>query len=114
MTESKQICGADLLRNPQLNRADAFTQEERDARGLRGLLPPAVSTMELQVKRTLALLDRCPTALDKFLMLDSLRSARSSAISTAIRAAPSSRSTTRAASAKSLKTARTRKSTSSS
>ena len=28
--------------------------------------------MELQVKRTLALLDRCPTALDKFLMLDSL------------------------------------------
>ena len=72
MTESKQICGADLLRNPQLNRADAFTQEERDARGLRGLLPPAVSTMELQVKRTLALLDRCPTALDKFLMLDSL------------------------------------------
>ena len=72
MTESKQICGADLLRNPQLNRANAFTQEERDARGLRGLLPPAVSTMELQVKRTLALLDRCPTALDKFLMLDSL------------------------------------------
>ena len=72
MTESKQICGADLLRNPQLNRADAFPQEERDARGLRGLLPPAVSTMELQVKRTLALLDRCPTALDKFLMLDSL------------------------------------------
>ena len=47
MTESKQICGADLLRKPQLNRADAFTQEERDARGLRGLLPPAVSTMEL-------------------------------------------------------------------
>ena len=47
MTESKQICGADLLRNPQLNRANAFTQEERDARGLRGLLPPAVSTMEL-------------------------------------------------------------------
>mgnify|MGYP000260856232 CR=1 FL=1 len=34
MTESKQICGADLLRSPQLNRADAFTQEERDARGL--------------------------------------------------------------------------------
>ena len=33
MTESKQICGADLLRNPQLNRANAFTQEERDARG---------------------------------------------------------------------------------
>ena len=72
MTEFKQVRGADLLRNPQLNRADAFTQEERDEKGLRGLLPPAVTTKELQVQRMLALLDRCPTALDKFLMLDSL------------------------------------------
>ena len=72
MTDFKQVRGADLLRNPQLNRADAFTQEERDEKGLRGLLPPAVTTKELQVQRMLALLDRCPTALDKFLMLDSL------------------------------------------
>lgn len=72
MTDFKQVRGADLLRNPQLNRADAFTQEERDEKGLRGLFPPAVTTKELQVQRMLALLDRCPTALDKFLMLDSL------------------------------------------
>ena len=72
MTDSQQVRGADLPRNPQLNRADAFTQEERDEKGLRGLLPPAVTTKELQVQRMLALLDRCPTALDKFLMLDSL------------------------------------------
>lgn len=72
MTDFKQVRGADLLRNPQLNRADAFTQEERDEKGLRGLLPPAVTTKELQVQRMLALLDRCLTALDKFLMLDSL------------------------------------------
>lgn len=72
MTDFKQVRGADLLRNPQFNRADAFTQEERDEKGLRGLLPPAVTTKELQVQRMLALLDRCPTALDKFLMLDSL------------------------------------------
>lgn len=72
MTDFQQVRGADLLRNPQLNRADAFTQEERDEKGLRGLLPPAVTTKELQVQRMLALLDRCPTALDKFLMLDSL------------------------------------------
>jgi multidrug resistance efflux pump len=40
-----------LLRNPRLNKGTAFTPAERRACGLEGLLPPAVTTLELQVAR---------------------------------------------------------------
>jgi hypothetical protein len=43
--------GYDLLRDPRLNRGTAFSAAERRARGLEGLLPPAVTTIELQVAR---------------------------------------------------------------
>ncbi|MGN1149648.1 MAG: NAD-dependent malic enzyme, partial [Sutterella sp.] len=72
MTDCKQIRGAELLRNPQLNRADAFTEEERDRHGLRGLLPPVVSTRDAQIARMRAMIARCPTPLEKFMVLDSL------------------------------------------
>jgi malate dehydrogenase (oxaloacetate-decarboxylating)(NADP+) len=40
--------GAELLHNKLLNKGTAFTEEERDALGLRGLLPPRPTTMEEQ------------------------------------------------------------------
>jgi len=43
--------GYDLLRNPRLNKGTAFTEAERCAWGLEGLLPPAVTTLALQVAR---------------------------------------------------------------
>ncbi len=36
--------GAELLHDPLLNKGTAFTEAERDALGLRGLLPPHVTT----------------------------------------------------------------------
>jgi hypothetical protein len=41
--------GVDLLHDPHVNKGTAFTEKERDALGLRGLLPPRVSTLEQQV-----------------------------------------------------------------
>jgi malate dehydrogenase (oxaloacetate-decarboxylating)(NADP+) len=45
--------GATLLQDPMLNKGTAFTEAERDALGLRGLLPPRVLTQEQQVERVL-------------------------------------------------------------
>ena len=64
--------GLALLRDPLLNKGIAFGEAERDALGLRGLLPPAVLSQEQQVARVLDNLRRQPTDLDKFLSLNAL------------------------------------------
>ena len=65
--------GAALLRDPLLNKGTAFTDAERDALGVRGLLPPAVITQDQQVARVLDNLRSQPTDLDKFISLNALR-----------------------------------------
>jgi len=64
--------GVDLLRDPALNKGTAFTEAERDALGLRGLLPPLVATQEEQVARMLENLRRVPDPLDKYIRLEAL------------------------------------------
>jgi malate dehydrogenase (oxaloacetate-decarboxylating)(NADP+) len=46
--------GVDWLRNPVFNKGTAFTEAERDALGLRGLLPPHIQSMDEQVRRVMA------------------------------------------------------------
>jgi malate dehydrogenase (oxaloacetate-decarboxylating) len=65
--------GNDVLRIPMLNRGTAFTQAERRALGLVGLLPSGVSSMEAQVRRTYGQYSSQPDALAKHLYLASLR-----------------------------------------
>src|ERR1700752_259673 len=43
--------GYELLNNPLLNKGTAFTDAERDAFDLHGLLPPQVAELDYQVKR---------------------------------------------------------------
>ena len=45
-TCEKKEKGVGVLRNPWLNRGLAFSEQQRDALGLRGLLPAAVSFMQ--------------------------------------------------------------------
>ncbi len=62
--------GVDILHDPRLNRGTAFSEEEREALGLRGLLPPRVFTQEEQVRRILANLRRLEERpLDQYLYL---------------------------------------------
>ncbi len=65
--------GIDLLHNPALNKGTAFTEEERDALGLRGLLPPHVHTPEEQVIRVMENFYREPTNLEKYIQLTALQ-----------------------------------------
>jgi malate dehydrogenase (oxaloacetate-decarboxylating)(NADP+) len=61
------------LRIPRLNKGSAFTLAERSAYGLEGLLPPGVSTLELQVARTHAELANLDSDLQKYLLLSDLQ-----------------------------------------
>ncbi|OGP78453.1 MAG: NAD-dependent malic enzyme [Deltaproteobacteria bacterium RBG_16_64_85] len=65
--------GGDLLHDPVLNKGTAFTEAERDALGLRGLLPPRVSTQETQVMRVLENVRRKTTDIEKYIYLVSLQ-----------------------------------------
>jgi len=64
--------GVALLQDPALNKGTSFTEAERDALHLRGLLPPHVSTQEQQLGRLLENFRRQPTDLDKYVSLRSL------------------------------------------
>ncbi len=64
--------GMDVLRDPLLNKGTAFSEEERAALGLRGLLPPYVLSQGEQMQRFLANLRKLTDPLDKFVALNSL------------------------------------------
>ncbi len=64
--------GMELLHDPLLNKGTAFTERERDALGLRGLLPPNVFSQDEQVNRVLANLRRLDSPLEKYIALTAL------------------------------------------
>jgi len=65
--------GTALLGNSLLNKGTAFDGKERDALGLRGLLPPRVFNMQEQVDRALGQLRRKPNDLEKYIFLTTLQ-----------------------------------------
>jgi malate dehydrogenase (oxaloacetate-decarboxylating) len=64
--------GLAVLNSPLLNKGTAFTTEERKTLGLAGLLPPDISTLEIQVKRAYIQYERLPDSLSKNIYLTSL------------------------------------------
>ncbi len=65
--------GHSLLTHPLLNKGTAFTERERDALGLRGLLPPRVFTIEEQLLRVYGNYQRKPNPLEKYVFLANLQ-----------------------------------------
>ena len=65
--------GVRLLNDPALNKGTAFTDQERDALGLRGLLPPRILTQEQQVAKVLENFGEKTTDLEKYIYLVSLQ-----------------------------------------
>jgi len=65
--------GMDLLVHPALNKATAFTEEERSNRGLHGLLPPHVENIEEQVVRAYEAYKRKDDDLERHIYLRALQ-----------------------------------------
>ncbi len=65
--------GAELLRDPRHNKSAAFTEAEREELGLVGLLPEAVESLELQMRRVELQLARETTNVGKYLHLSALQ-----------------------------------------
>ena len=64
--------GIGLLQDPALNKGTAFSERERDALQLRGLLPPRVFSQDEQLARVLENFRRKPTPLEKYIDLTAL------------------------------------------
>jgi malate dehydrogenase (oxaloacetate-decarboxylating)(NADP+) len=64
--------GMALLRDPLLNKGTAFTEQERQALGLLGLLPAHVLSLDEQAERMLKNLRRLPNDLEKYVALNAL------------------------------------------
>lgn len=65
--------GYEVLTDPFLNKGTAFTQEERDALELNGLLPPNIGTLDEQVSRRIAALRGLHSDLGRYTFLRELQ-----------------------------------------
>jgi malate dehydrogenase (oxaloacetate-decarboxylating)(NADP+) len=64
--------GTDLLHDPALNKSTAFTEAERQALGLVGLVPDVTESEDLQLKRVLLQLSHKTSDIDRYIYLVNL------------------------------------------
>jgi hypothetical protein len=67
------LSGYELLADPQFNKGTAFSETEREAFDLHGLLPPNVATLDEQVSRRLQALRGFETDLERYAFLRELQ-----------------------------------------
>jgi malate dehydrogenase (oxaloacetate-decarboxylating)(NADP+) len=70
MTTNKH--GIELLQDPSLNKSTAFTEEEKQALGIVGLVPDVTETEDLQLQRVMMQLAQKNTDLDRYIYLINL------------------------------------------
>jgi malate dehydrogenase (oxaloacetate-decarboxylating)(NADP+) len=69
----RRRAGIDLLHDPSVNKGTAFSEEERDALKLRGLLPPKVLTQDQQVAKVLESVRSKTSPIEQYIYLLSLQ-----------------------------------------
>jgi malate dehydrogenase (oxaloacetate-decarboxylating)(NADP+) len=74
MSTPIQNTGYTVLHDSLVSRGTAFTEAQRKAAGLEGLLPPGVDTLELQIARVHTQLDMLDSDLQRYLFLMDLQS----------------------------------------
>src|SRR5664280_2094185 len=65
--------GIELLHEPSLNKGTSFTAAERDALGLRGLLPPRIFSQAQRAQHVMNNIRHRPNNLEKYLYLIGLQ-----------------------------------------
>jgi malate dehydrogenase (oxaloacetate-decarboxylating)(NADP+) len=70
MTTTKR--GIELLQDPSLNKSTAFTEAEKEALGLVGLVPDVTESEDLQLQRVMLQLSQKNTDLDRYIYLINL------------------------------------------
>jgi malate dehydrogenase (oxaloacetate-decarboxylating)(NADP+) len=70
MTTNKR--GIELLQDPSLNKSTAFTEAEKQALGIVGLVPDVTESQDLQLSRVMMQLGRKSTDLDRYIYLVNL------------------------------------------
>ena len=67
------LFGYELLNDPLLNKGTAFSEQERDAFELHGLLPPNIATLEEQADRRMQAFRGLPSDLARYIFLRGLQ-----------------------------------------
>jgi malate dehydrogenase (oxaloacetate-decarboxylating)(NADP+) len=70
MTTNKR--GIELLQDPSLNKSTAFTEAEKQALGIVGLVPDVTESQDLQLSRVMMQLGHKSTDLDRYIYLGNL------------------------------------------
>ena len=68
-----RLSGYDLLLHPGLNKGTAFTEEERDAFALHGLLPPHVGTLDDQLERRMKAFENQTNSFERYTFMRDLQ-----------------------------------------
>lgn len=71
--KNQQVKGIRLLQDPLLSKGTSYSDEERDALGLRGLLPPKILSQEIQLTKLDENYGKLEDDLDKYVYLSSLQ-----------------------------------------
>src|SRR5246500_2700525 len=69
---STNIQGVEILRNPSVNKATAYTEAEKESLGLVGLVPDVTEPIETQLSRVLWQLDQKTSNLERYIYLMNL------------------------------------------
>jgi len=72
MSQNTTKRGADLLHDPALNKSTAFTEAERKALGIVGLVPDVTESSDVQMKRVMQQLGHKNTDLERYVYLMNL------------------------------------------
>ena len=89
VTVPADLSGYQLLADARLNKGTAFTEEERDAFGLHGLLPPTVMGIDDQVNRRRQAFREFATDLERYAFLRDLQDTNETLVLRAARRATS-------------------------